>query len=147
MTWIDLSAELPWLFPPPFWVSHADGPRLRAELRRLGFSVFEVRTEAAVTEHEFREAVAQALDLYDYAALNWDTFVDAFGDHVRAETKPIALIWLDPVHVFKPDLAHGLRLYSALSSILDRWNRVGADGHQVVLVLEGESRLPGTATA
>jgi hypothetical protein len=140
--WVDLGAEMPWLRAPLYWVSHADGSRLRSGLKRLGFMVFETSSTSSATEEEFMLALRDAMDLADYATKNWNAFVDAFGDLVRSAEEPIALIWMDPASTFDPDLSLGLSLYSTLSSILSEWNRVGSDCHQVVLFLEGEHRRP-----
>jgi Barstar (barnase inhibitor) len=141
MNWVDFRDEMPWLRGPPYWLAHANGPRLRSKLSQLGFEVFETSPGAAATEEEFLRGLAEAMDLEDYASKNWNAFVDAFGDLVRSTPKPIAVIWMDPAPAFVPDLLHGLRLYSMLSSILDNWNRVGPDCHQVELFLEGENRV------
>lgn len=139
MDWIDVRAEIDWLGAPPFWLSDGDGPRLRAALTRLGFGIFEADPGSASTEEQFRQSMASAMGLADYAWKNWDAFVDAFGDFVRSTDKPIALVWLNPGRVFLQDLEHGLRLYSMLASILGEWNRVGSECHQVVLFLQGDN--------
>jgi hypothetical protein len=142
MEWVDVRAEITWLGPPPFWLSPADGPRLRSALARLGFAIFEASPGAAPTETQFRRSVAEAMDLADYAWKNWDAFVDAFGELVRSTEKPVALIWSDPEDVFARDLEYGLRLYSMLAWIVGEWNRVGPECHQVVLFLQGDKHLP-----
>lgn len=140
MDWIDFHAAMPWLGPPPFWVSHADGERLRSDLGRLGFLVYETSGRAMATEDELRRDIQETMGLDDYASKNWNAFVDAFGGLVRSTLGPIALIWMDPARFFVSDLAHGVRIYGTLSSIVDEWNRLGPDCHQVVLVLEGDSK-------
>jgi hypothetical protein len=142
MDWIDTQAQMPWLGSPPFWLSHADGSRLRESLTRLGFVVFEAGASAAATDAEFRQSMSDAMGLADYAWENWNTFVDAFGDLVRSTTLPIALIWLNPLATFLPDVHNGLRLYSTLASILGEWNRVGPECHQVELFLQGDKAVP-----
>lgn len=142
--WVDFHLEMPWLGAPPYWVRHEEGRRLRSELDRLGFLVFETSGRPAATEQEFMLDVQESMDLADYASKNWNAFVDAFGDLVRSTTEPIALIWMNPAPVFVPDLSHGLALHSTISSILGEWNRVGPDCHQVVLFLEGERLVAST---
>ena len=136
--WVDIGRAMPWLGPEPYWVSRDDAAPLRAELRGLGFKVFETGGEAVTNEMEFLAELVRTFDLPPYACLNWNAFVDALGDLVRSTVEPIALIWMDPAPSFIPDLSRGLRLYSALASILSEWNRLGKDCHQVILVLEGE---------
>jgi hypothetical protein len=141
MDWVDLQAEIPWLGSPPYWLPHADGPRLRESLTRLGFAVFEADIVEASAEVEFRHSLGEAMGLADYASQNWNAFVDAFGDLVRSTPRPIALVWLNPLESFIPDIENGLRLYSTTASILGEWNRIGPDCHQVELFLQGEKRL------
>ncbi len=143
--WVDFHIEMPWLGAPPFWVSHTDGLRLRSNLKRLGFAVFETSGDVAATEQEFMLEFQEAMELADYASKNWNAFVDAFGDLVRSTEQPIAVIWMNPAPAFEPDLLHGLRFYSTVSSILAEWNRVGPDCHQVVLFLEGEHLTSATS--
>jgi hypothetical protein len=141
MDWIDTQAEMPWLGSPPFWLSHSDGPRLRESLKRLGFLVYEAGVPATATDAEFRRSMGDAMDLADYAWKNWNAFVDAFGDLVRSTIQPIALIWLNPLDTFLPDVHKGLRLYTTFASILGEWNRIGPDCHQVELFLQGERTI------
>lgn len=86
MEWVDVRAEIPWLGPPPFWLSHFDGYELRSALARLGFVVFEAGAEATETEEEFRRALAEAMDLADYAWKNWDAFQISFWQRWLSST-------------------------------------------------------------
>jgi hypothetical protein len=137
--WIDLRAEIPWLSREPYWLSHADGARLRSALSRLGFATFEARP-GAVAEEQLRRSMTEAMGLAEYGWKNWDAFVDAFGGLVRSTDKPIALIWMDPKEVFVPSIEDGLRQYWVLASILGEWNRLGPECHQVALFLQGDDR-------
>jgi hypothetical protein len=140
MDWVDIQAEIPWLGSPPFWLPHADGPRLRESLARLGFAVFEADTGEAIADAEFRRSLGEAMGLADYAWKNWNAFVDAFGDLVRSTPRPIAFVWLNPMDAFIHNIENGLRLHSTIASIFGEWNRMGPDCHQVELLLQGEKR-------
>ncbi len=121
-----------------FWVDDASLNDLRAGLLRLGFVVYETSGCAVTSEKEFLSDLRVSLDLDDYAALNWNAFVSAFGDLVRAESKPIVVLWKNPASAFATDLSRGVRLFGELSSILGDWNIDGPEGHQVELVLVGD---------
>ena len=136
--WIDTQREMPWLGPPPFWVDDSSLEDLLGELGRLGFAVYQTSGLAVTSEKEFLTDLQISLDLEQYAALNWDAFVSGFGDLVRAETKPIAVIWKNPASAFATDLSRGVRLFGTLSSNLSDWNIDGPEGHQVELILVGD---------
>lgn len=140
--WIDTQRELPWLGPPPYWVDDASLEELRLGLRRIGFVVYETSGRSVTSEKEFLEDLQTSLDLDEYAALNWNAFVSAFGDLVRAEKqakrRPIAVLWKNPASAFATDLSRGVQLFGELSSILGHWSVDGPEGHQVELVLVGD---------
>ena len=115
--WIDTQRELPWLGPPPFWIEDSSLEDLRLGLKQLGFLVLETSGRNVTSESEFLADLQESLGLEEYAALNWNAFVSAFGDLVRSERRPIAVLWRNPASAFATDLSCGVRLFGGSSDL------------------------------
>jgi RNAse (barnase) inhibitor barstar len=133
--WIDVQEALPQLGKVPYWVPAGEVEEVRSALVGLGFACFATSGLLPASEKDFLRDLQQAFGLEEYGALNWDAFVDAFGDLARSERRPIALLWASADGAFRRDLSYGLRLYEMVSSTLEDWSR---NGHQTLLVLIGD---------
>lgn len=136
--WIAVREAVPWLPPPPYLVDAGQAAKLRNELRRAGFKVFEADAGARTDERGLLLAIGDALAFPDYYGANWAAFEDCLGDLLRDDAGHVALLIVGADTLMRTDLHTFVRAVHLLQDAVSEVERAQPGHFQFEVFHVGE---------